>query len=401
MNPFRISTVLLLLFGAFGALTQEIRVGGLAGSTAVFAGASPSTLIDWSSPASATGTVNTASVAWHGATSPCDAIFFVRFYAIPGNAFVTVMTAERGPFRAVSGINTVALDPPVAVTSETYIGIRRGAGPESCGQAYGTFTRVPGRALYTANDFKNGSLAAISPVSNFRLQAQASSAPSVRVFTIPAVASAAGSSGSFFRTALTLANPTTLEIRGKLVLRLAGRAGSDADPSLDFVLPPNGTLNYADIVETMGHSGLGSLDIFTTASPTPIATARVFNDAGALGTSGLFEEGVPAGSTYAATANVLVPDDLTNFRLNIGIRTITATTVNIDIYDATGARQGTTSRSYPADYFEQITASAFINGAPVPPGGRIVASAFEKEFIVYGAVTDNRTNDPSMRVGLD
>jgi hypothetical protein len=27
--------------------------------------------------------------------------------------------------------------------------------------------------------------------------------------------------------------------------------------------------------------------------------------------------------------------------------------------------------------------------------------AYPKEFIAYGAVTDNRTNDPSMRIGLD
>jgi hypothetical protein len=58
-----------------------------------------------------------------------------------------------------------------------------------------------------------------------------------------------------------------------------------------------GTLNYADILVSMNQSGLGSLDILTTGSPTPIATARIFNDAGAAGTNGFSEEAVPAGFT--------------------------------------------------------------------------------------------------------
>jgi len=383
------------------ALSQEVRIGGLEGNNAVFGSAAAGTVIDWSRPASATGTVHTASVGWADASTPCDNIFYVRFYGIPGNAMLTVMTAERGPFRAVTGINTVALDPPVNVTTETYIGIRRAEGPESCGRPFGTFTRTPGRALFAAENFTGGSLAEVTPVRNYTLQAQASTSASVRVATLPAVASAPGGFGAFFRTALTLSNPSTFELRGKLVMRLNGQAGSDTDPSLDFVIPANGTLNYADVVEAMGQSGLGSLDILTTASPTPIASARVFNDAGTAGTSGFYEEAVPAGSTYLNNAVIFIPEDLINFRLNIGIRAISASTVTVEIVDAAGTRQSVLFKDYPADYFEQVGSAAFVNGATLPPGGKIVVYAFQKEFMVYGAVTDNRTNDPSMRIGLD
>jgi hypothetical protein len=393
--------VALFVFASFTASAQEIRVGSLEGNGAVFVGSSSITLIDWSRPAQASGTVNTASVAWTDATSPCDGIYYVRFYAIPSNALVTVMTAERGPFRAVNGINTVTLDPPVSVTAETYIGIRRNAGAESCGKPYGTFTRDPGRALFTSDDFKNGSLTSLSPGANFRLQAMATSAPSVRVSTLPAVASTAGAFGSFFRTSLTLSNPSTLEIRGKLLFRAAGRAGTDSDPTIDFTIPPNGTLNYADIVSTMGQTGLGSVDILTTGSPTPIASARVFNDSGAAGTSGLAEDAVPAGPDYFPVANVFIPDDLTNYRLNIGIRTFAAGNLTVSVYNAAGLQQTNLVKTYPANYFEQVAASAFLNGATLPPGGKIVVSAINSEFIVYGATTDNRTNDPSMRIGSD
>lgn len=399
MDLFR-RAVLIALVPLFAA-AQEIRIGGLEGNSAVFTGPTAVTLIDWNRPATASGTVNTTSVAWTAATTPCDNIFYVRFYAIPSNALVTVMTAERGPFRAVNGINTVTLEPPVAVTPETFIGIRRTEGAEGCGMPYGTFTRAPSRVLMTNTDFKNGSLSTLGRSENFRLQAQASNVASVRVSTLPVVGSTAGSAGSFFRTSLTLSNPGTLEIRGKVRLRLAGRAGSDADPTLDYVIPPNGTLNYADIMTTIGQTGLGSLDILTTASPTPIATARVFNDGGTAGTNGLAEDAVPAAANYLSVASVFIPEDLTNYRLNIGIRTFTAGDLSVSVYDAAGIPRTILTRSYPADYFEQISASAFLNNADVPAGGKIVVSAFEKQFIVYGAVTDNRTNDPSMRIGSD
>jgi hypothetical protein len=393
--------ILLIVLICSSSLTaQEIRVGALEGNSQVFFGAQPLTVIDWSRPATASGTVNTASIAWTGAITPCDSIFFVRFYAIPSNAFVTVMTNERGPFRAVTGINTVTLEPPVSVTTETYIGIRRAAGPDTCGQPYGTFTRQPGRALFTSDDFKNGSITALSPAANFRLQAQASNVPSVRVSTIPAVGALAGSNGSFFRTSLALANPGAIEIRGKLLYHPTGHSATDSDPSLSFVIPPNGTLNYPDVVATLGQSGLGSLDILTTASPTPIATARVFNDLGSAGTNGAAEDAVPAGPDYLSTATVLIPQDLTNFRLNVGVRTIDAADLNIVVYDAAGLQQGTTVKSYAANFFEQVAASQ-LTGGTLPPGGRIVVSAFSKEFIVYGSITDNRTNDPTIRIGSD
>jgi hypothetical protein len=394
-----LSLALALLLLAAPAQSQEIRMGGLEGNNAGFTGV-PVTLIDWSRPANAVGAVNTASVAWQGATTPCEGIFYVRFFAIPSNALgAVVMIAERGPFRAENGINTVAINPPVNVTPEIYVGIRRNAGAESCGTPYSTFARKGGRMLFTSADFSSGALSALTP-SFTLLQVQASNTPSIRASTIPAVASGPGNFGSFFRSALTLTNPSPVAIRGKLVMRKLATPGSDADPSLEFTIPANGTIHYDDVVSAMGQAGLGSLDIYTTASPAPIAAARVFNDRGTEGTNGLFEEAVPAGKTYLVSSTVLIPQDLTNFRLNVGIRTFDAVTVNITVYDAAGNQQRAFSRSYAANYFEQPVVTDFAGGA-VPAGGKIVVFAFDKEFIVYGSLNDNRTNDPSMRIGLD
>jgi hypothetical protein len=405
MTPIRRSVsavfIAFVCAASLGLAAQEVKIGSLEGSDAVFTTASASTIIDWSRPATAVGTVNTASVAWTNATAPCDNIFYVRFYVIPNNALQAVMTAERGPFRAVNGINTVALEPPVTTTLETYIAVRRAGGDGGCGQPYGSFTRQARRAFFTTDNFTFGSLAALNPAPNFTLLAQASNVPAVRVSTIPIVGAAPGNFGSFFRTALTLANPSPFPIDGKLLFHPIAHAGADTDPALSYTIPPNGSLDYPDIVAAAGLSGIYSLDILTTASFTPIANARVFNDAGIKGTSGLTEEAVPAGATYDSVANVLIPTDPANFRLNVGIRTITAGDLGVTVYDAAGHQQASLLKSYDANYFEQVAASDFVNGAALPPGGRIVIKAYQKEFIVYGSATDNRTNDPNMRIGSD
>jgi hypothetical protein len=392
---------LLACFAALTASAQAIRVGSLEGNSQVFTG-SPVTIIDWSRPASASGSVNTASVAWRNADSPCDGIFYVRFFSIPSNSLSnTTMIAERGPFRAVNGINTVALDPPVNVSAgETYICVRRGTGPDSCGQPFGTFTRDPGRVLFTSGDFKGGALTTLSPATNFRLQAEASSAPAVRVSTIPVVGSVPGANGSFFRTSLTLSNPSYAPIECTLLFHPAGRPGLDTDPSFPVEIPVNRTFFANDIIAAMSQSGLGSLDILTTGSPTPIATARVFNDQGAAGTSGLAEDAVPASPNYLSVATVFIPADLANYRLNVGIRTITAADLNVTVYNADGTQAGSLVKTYAANFFEQVSAAQFLGFDP-PAGGKIVVSAFQKEFIVYGATTDNHTNDPSVRIGSD
>lgn len=375
-------------------------MGGLDSGLAVMT-SSEGTVIDWSRPANANGTVNRATIGWTGATEGCASIFYVRFYSIPNNALAAVMSAERGPFGASNGLNTVTLDPPVSVTPETYIAVRRVAGPATCGQPYGRFTRTPGRALFVTDSFTGGSLAGVTPIANYSLQARASNTPWVRVSTLPVVGSVAGAFGSQFRTSLSLINPTDQGATVRLVFHPSGRTGVDTDPFLDINFPPNGTYTTFDVVSAMGQTGLGSIDLYTSASVAPIASARVYNDTFGQGTSGFSEESIPAGSLYYNAANAFIPKSATDFRLNIGIRTFTGGDVTVKIYNEQGTLTSQLTKNYPPNYFEQVSASAFVNGADLPAGGRILVTAIQKDFIVYGATTDNLTNDPSMRVGLD
>src|SRR5262249_39479149 len=107
---------------------------------------------------------------------------------------------------------------------------------------------------------------------------------------LPAVASAAGSSGSFFRTGVQLNNANASPMSGRFVFHRAGAVGVENDPSLTYALNPGETQNVSDLVQAMGQSGLGSIDLIPGLGGFPTVLARVFNDGGSKGTAGFTED---------------------------------------------------------------------------------------------------------------
>jgi hypothetical protein len=74
--------------------------------------------------------------------------------------------------------------------------------------------------------------------------------------------------------------------------------------------------------------------------------------------------------------------------------------MRILVIDANGAVVGSeTTRTYPAKYFEQITVSDFtgVPAASIPANGLLRVQFFGGRGIVYGAYTDNKTNDGAIR----
>jgi hypothetical protein len=223
---------------------------------------------------------------------------------------------------------------------------------------------------------------------------------------LPAVASAGGVGGSFFRTSVQVYNPGGGPLNGRFLYHPANTAGSSADPGLDFTIPAGETVSYPDIVAAMGQSGLGSLDLLLpSASSSPaIVVARVYNDAGNDGTSGFTEEAInPAESgdggrvLKGGSGFLLLPDDTDKFRFNIGVRTLsTSASIQFTVRDASGAYVGAVSKTYSATYFAQQEASVFL-GVSLPPNGTIKVTVVGGSAMVYGATADNTTNDPSIQ----
>ncbi len=224
-------------------------------------------------------------------------------------------------------------------------------------------------------------------------------APESRVLAV--VGSLQGNFGSFFRTSLQLYNPQSVDVFGKLVFHTAGVSGSASDPSFPYVLPPGKTLAFADILPAMGlPGGLGSIDMIGEGtSPLPIALARVFNDAGTLGTTGLSEEALaPADVLHDASGVLLAPADVQKFRLNIGVRTLAqGATIEITVRDKDGNVVKTTTKNYEPTFFTQISSAAMLDGYALAGGETITFHITAGSAFIYGATTDNTTNDPSVQ----
>jgi len=215
---------------------------------------------------------------------------------------------------------------------------------------------------------------------------------------VAVVGSTAGSGGSFFKTAVQLHNPGTSTITGKLVYHPAGSSGTDNDPSLNYSLAARQTIAYDDLLPAMGLSGLGSLDLVTNSGAAPLTTFRIFNDAGDKGTSGLGIDPVPASQALQSgqTAVLLVPADLVRFRLNIGVRTLASgVTMMITVRDKDGLTRNTTTKSHDPTFFTQVSGALFA-GIELTPNDSISIAINSGSAIVYGAVTDNTTQDPTL-----
>ena len=219
---------------------------------------------------------------------------------------------------------------------------------------------------------------------------------------IPVVGSTPGALGqAFFRTSVQLHNPGTTRMTGRLVYHPAGASASSTDSALLYVLDPGETRAIPDLLPAMGLTGLGSLDVVPdTGTATPLFVVRVFNDAGAAGTTGFTEEAVkPADALVAGERGFLIaPPDAALYRFNVGVRTLgSGATLAITARNAAGTVTRTLTRTYPPNYFEQRDSASFLNGAAVAANESITIQVVSGSAIVYGATVDNRTNDPSLQ----
>ena len=390
---------LLALF-SFSASAQDIGyLSPRPGSAFVEAAGVPFTTVDFSHPATAAGTLTTATVRWAqapaaGCTNAMK-LKLIRPVANPFGSFFVV--AERGPFNMVNGFNTVSLTPPVDVIAGDYLAVVQMRGDPCGGMAVNT-SESSSRMFQYSSDLNSGSFCGGSLRSGYEFGARASAAASVLSGIVPVVGSTRGGFGSNFKTSMQLTNMTPWPIKGTLVFHPAGRSALDGDPSLPYSLSNAQTIFYEDVVAQLGQSGLGSMDVLTTSSAAPIITVRVYNDGGTAGTSGFIEElGAPSEALqFGEFTFIATPADATNFRLNIGVRTLAAVaTLFVTAVDKDGFAVGEPAlmKTYGPNRFEQGSAQSFFNGVTPPAGGIIQVVLSSGSAFVYGSTTDNRTND--------
>ncbi len=393
-------TIALVLATPGAGQAQSISAGNLPPSPNFGFDPTPVaiTAVDLSSPATGTGNMTSATFMWSSA--PCAATVKIKFFRPSGSSLVFV--DERGPFDATGTTVTVALSPAVSVQAGDLVGITRVA---SCGSPVG---QSPGAAAglvaFGADITTSVSMSSGTTAPNATLavlaNGTASTPPGNPDAIIPVAISGPGLMGARFRIAVQLYNPTGATIVGRFVFHPQGVSGSSSDPSLAFAIDAGETQNFGDLLASMGQTGIGSIDIaVSSGTAPPVASVRVYNDAGAAGTTGLTEDSVkPTEALGAGTRGVLVgPFNTAAYRFNVGVRTLsTGAAINVTVRGSDGTILRTLSRTYPANYFEQTDVATFLGAFPLAANQSVTIDVVSGNLFLYGATADNTTNDPAV-----
>lgn len=355
-------------------------------------------MIDLGHPATATGDVTTATVMWQS-TVACPSAFKIKILHPNGGSYS--VAGERGPFDAnTTGYITVPLTPAIHVQEGDLIAVTQPKTYSGCG----TVLWSQGDSAQSVMSLNGEGSGTFNGLLSRRtvLGARASASPSVLDGVLAAAGSVAGANGSSFKTALQLINGGVAPISGKLLFHPAGKQASASDPSINYSIAGGQAQSFPDVAAQMGASGLGSLDVVSNNSGTPVVTARIFNDT-PNGTSGFTEELVAPHSALRTgeSAVFAMPSDLTAFRMNIGVRTLDqGATITVYPLLANGLSQGSVEHTYAPNYFEQNTLAGFIAPATAIPNALFTVYVSAGNAIIYASTTDNKTNDSSVQFGV-
>ena len=359
--------------------------------------AQPNTVVDVNSGATANGNIGAVAVRFN--RSECSgAAFKVKFFRRSGSDLT--MIAERGPFAVTSSLTTVTLIPPVAVLAGDLLGVTE---LRDCAGTVGQTPALFQNAYHFEGDITNASIADGAWLPSFMLAAYGAESVSseVRTQVILAAGATGGLGGASFKTDVFIGNLRSNATRGRLVYHPAGASGTTTDPSVAFSLDPQRSLSLPNFVSTnLGLTGVGSVDVYTTLGYEPPNLAvRIYDDAGAAGTKGFTMEAVTPRDALQPFENALLfaPQDVTRFRMNIGVRTIEATEVQFLHLDRDGNSRAFVKKNYPADYFIQNSAASFTGVTP-NDGDTIIVYSQQKAFFAYSSIIDNTTNDPSVQI---
>lgn len=219
--------------------------------------------------------------------------------------------------------------------------------------------------------------------------------------TIVTVVSSPGLYGAYYRTAVQLSNASGSPAFGRLVYHPKERSGSIGDSFVRYTLQPRQTLEFPNVLGLIGTSGNGSLDVVPEGGAVPVVRARVYNDAGPLGTTGVTEYGLSPSEALAAgqTGLLIAPSDFQKFRFSIGLRTLgTGATLTFTLRDAYGSVLRELTENYPGTFYIQRSSAETFPGVTFTGDESVTVEVSSGAAFVYATVADNITNDPSIQI---
>jgi len=391
----------LMAASGLSASAATSRAGGLSAVVVNRHPADQQKYVDMSRPVTFPGSFTDAAVIWIGGPNAGCFAGFNLFFARPSSSDPTSLrvVASRGPFATPGqGLVDAQLSPPVQIEAGDLVGIdipsASCGGPSFGPPLTGTHTVAFTGPVETTFDYSvkpNLVLAAESP----NLIAL-SGGTEFRDGVIAGAGSFQGTTSNF-KTAMQIVNPGPIDISGSLVFHPIGRPAGPFDPAYPYAILSHQSISLPDVVDAMGVSGLGSIDVVPNLSYAPLIVTRVFDDDGSGRAAGFTEPTVRFGDASVLQAGdegwLIAPDDLVNYRMNVGVRSLAAgATLAITVLKPDGSVVGTSTKVFDPDEFEQQPVRDYLN-PNIAPNDAIVVDVVSGSAIVYGVTVNNGTND--------
>ena len=102
--------------------------------------------------------------------------------------------------------------------------------------------------------------------------------------------------------------------------------------------------------------------------------------------------------TAGDRAVLIAPHDPVGQRFNVGVRSLTeGVTLRVSVKSKDNVLLKSMTRSYQSTWFVQQSAAEFL-GMTLSASDEIIIDVVAGKALIYGAVTDNTTNDPAMQM---
>ena len=225
--------------------------------------------------------------------------------------------------------------------------------------------------------------------------------------TLPAAASLPGAGGTYFHSDARVwnASPTAFAtVRARYVCF----TGACGDAEQTFLLAPRRMLVLDDVVASLFHaSGTGGAIELVSNQPL-VVTSRLYTPDRSAPTLGMFVPGLgPSKASPFLVINGLSHPGSTasGVRVNVGVfnEADVAQVITYRIFDGSGNKLGEASRLFaPREIFQVNDVFAFLGvSAPVETAYCLVEASELLPVFAYGAIVDNRSQDPNFVPGED
>jgi PKD repeat protein len=207
-----------------------------------------------------------------------------------------------------------------------------------------------------------------------------------RTLTIPVIGRAEGANGTFWRSDVTLFNPTA----SRMTLAITWRGASKP-----VILDAHDTAVVADVIAQFGETaGSGTLVVSWSTTEGPVVTSRTYTS---VATGGTYGQSIDPVAAFSREQFVPGLRHGGAYRSNVGIVNGGAATetVALALYASDGSELARTTLSIAPGAQSQSSLGALFPGLVIPGSVTLHATGDDDaRLFVYGSMVDNESGDP-------